>query len=80
MELWRELLISGLQNDNYKLESINDKTLNEITESRIYQVLFQIKQIIENEKLSDQDCFTKIEKIICTLEDNKIFCDRHDFG
>mgnify|MGYP006970850369 CR=1 FL=1 len=80
MELWRELLISGLQNDNYKLESINDKTLNEITESRIYQVLFQIKQIIENEKLSDQDCFTKIEKIICTLEENKIFCDRHDFG
>ncbi len=67
MELWRELLISGLQNDNYKLESINDKTLNEITESRIYQVLFQIKQIIENEKLSDQDCFTKIEKIICTF-------------
>lgn len=80
MELWRELLISGLQNDNYKLESINNKTLNEITESRIYQVLFQIKQIIENEKLSDQDCFTKIEKIICTLEENKIFCDRHDFG
>ena len=80
MELWRELLISGLQNENYRLDGIDDKTLKEMVESRSYQVLLQIKQTVEEERLSDRDCFIKIEKIICALEENKIFCDRHDFG
>ncbi len=44
MELWRELLISGLQNENNKFDYINDKTLKEIVESRCYKVLLQIKQ------------------------------------
>ena len=43
MELWRELLLSGLQNENYKLDCIDDKTLKDIVESRIYQVLLTIK-------------------------------------
>lgn len=80
MELWRELLISGLQNENYKLDCIDDKTLKQMIESRSYEVLLQIKQIIEDDKLSDRDCFVKIEEIICKLEENNIFCDRHDFG
>lgn len=80
MELWRELLISGLQNENHKLDRIDDKILKEIVESRSYQVLLQIKQTVEDERLLDQDCFMKIEEIICALEENKIFCDRHDFG
>ena len=80
MELWRELLISGLQNENNKFDCINDKTLKEIVESRCYKVLLQIKQIIEDENLLDEDCFIKIEEIICALEENNIFCNRHDFG
>lgn len=74
------MFIGGLQNENYKLDCIDDKTLKEITESRIYQVLMQIIQTIEDERLSDADCFIKIEKIIRALEENKIFCDRHDFS
>lgn len=80
MELWRELLISGLQNENNKFNFINDNTLKEILERKCYEVLLQIKQTIENDKLSDEDCFIKIEEIINTLEKNNIFCDRHDFG
>ena len=38
MELWRELLISGLQNENFKTDRIDDKTLKEIVEGRSYQV------------------------------------------
>ena len=79
MELWRELLISGLQNENHKFDRIDDKIIKEIVEIRSYQVLLQIKQTIEEERLSARDCFIKIEKIICALEENKIFCDRHDF-
>ena len=80
MELWRELLISGLQNENYKIDNINDTTLKTLFENSCYKVLLQIKQVVEDERLLDKDCFIKIEKIICTLEDNGIFFNRHDFG
>jgi len=80
MELWRELLISGLQNENNYLSNINDKILKEIIENRSFKVLLEIKQTIEDERLSDKDCFIKIEQIISKLEKLGIFCDRHDFG
>lgn len=80
MELWRELLISGLQNENYKFDYMNDKILKEITENRCYKILLEIKQTIEDKKLTDQDCFIKIEKILFLIEKNGVFCDRHDFG
>ena len=80
MDLWRELLISGLQNEYCKIEYFNDNVLKEIIENKCYKVLLQIKQTIDNERLSDLDCFFKIEEIIQCLEKNGIFCDRHDFG
>lgn len=80
MELWRELLISGLQNEHYEFDCLNDNVLKEIVEKRCYKALRQIKQVINDERLLDQDCFVKIEEIICALEENNIFCDRHDFG
>ena len=80
MELWKELLLSGLQNETYGIKSLNDIILKEIIENQCYKVLLQIKQIIDDENLLDQDCFIKIEKIIRTLELNNIFCLRHDFG
>lgn len=80
MELWKELLISGLQNESFEFDFINDKILTEILESKCYKVLLRIKQVIEDEKLSDEDCFIKIDKIMGALEEDKVFCDRHDFG
>lgn len=80
MELWRELLISGLQNESFELNYMTDKKLKEIIENNSYKVLLQIKQVLDDEKLLDEECFIKIEKIICVLEKNDIFCDRHDFG
>ncbi len=80
MELWREVLISGLQNENNKLDYINDKILKELIDIQSYSILLQIKQLLEDEKLEDEDCFIKIEKILCKLGENSVFCDRHDFG
>ena len=80
MDLWRELLIGGLSEENEKYEFINDETIKEIIENKCYMVLLQIKKIIEEEKLSDKDCFFKIEKLLEVLEKNEISCDRHDFG
>lgn len=80
MELWRELLISGLQNEGEKFEFINDKILKDLLENISYKVLLEIKDTIENLSLSDEECFIKIEKIIAVLEKNNVLCDRHDFG
>lgn len=80
MELWRELLISGLQNEDNKLNSIDDKILKDILLDKCYKVLLQIKETLEDERLLDEDCFIKIEEIMSVLEQNKIFCNRHDFG
>lgn len=80
MELWKELLISGLQNEIEQKDLLNDKALKEIIENKCYKILLQIKKVIENEKLSDEDCFIKIEEIMSVLEQNGIYCDRHDFG
>ncbi len=80
MKLWRELLISGLQNESCTFDYIGDKLLREIIEKQCYKVLLQIKNIVNDELLSDKDCFNKIEEIIYALEENNIFCNRHDFG
>jgi len=80
MELWRELLIAGLQDEANEIKFINDKTLKDIIENKSYKILLTIKNLINDESLLDQDCFIKIEAIIHKLEENKIFCDRHDFG
>lgn len=80
MELWRELLISGLQNESCKFDYIDDKVLKEIITDRCYKILLQLKETINDESLQDKDCFIKIEEILYTLEKNNILCDRHDFG
>ena len=80
MELWRELLISGLQNESKKFNFVNDNVLKDIIEKTCYKILLQIKQFINNKNFSDKDCFIKIEEILHILETNNILCDRHDFG
>lgn len=57
MELWRELLIGGLQNPECKLDNIDDKALKEIVMDRCYKILVQIKKVIDDEKMQDKDCF-----------------------
>ena len=60
MELWRELLINGLQNENYKFDFIDDNILKEIIKSNSYKTLNKIKKLIDDKRLSDKDCFIKI--------------------
>ena len=80
MELWRELIISGLQNEDVEYDTINDKILIDIIENKSYSILLQIKQTLDDETLKDEDCFIMIEEILKVLEENNVFCERHDFG
>lgn len=57
------------------------KKLAEITEMRCYQALLEIKEILEEDTFTDAECFMRIEKIICTLEQLGYGVEgRHDFG
>ena len=51
MELWKALLISGLQNEHDTVNFVNDKSLKNVLESKCYKVLLQIKKIIEDKEL-----------------------------
>ena len=78
MELWKELLLYGLQSGEE--DFIDNKTIKEIIKDKAYEVLLSIKEVLDNLSLSDEECFCKIEEIMHVLEKRGIFTDRHDFG
>jgi len=76
MKLYEEILLKHVQNAFLSTEEVST-----IVTSKCYNALCQIKAIIEDESLSDPECFMQIEKIICVLED--LGSDggfRHDFS
>ncbi|MBP3646027.1 MAG: hypothetical protein J6K55_06345 [Clostridia bacterium] len=76
MELFEEILLKHYQNSH----SFSEPPVV-IINSKSYDALCQIKAIIEDDSLSDPECFMKIEKIICVFED--LGSDggfRHDFS
>lgn len=53
----------------------------DIIEMKCYQALQEIKAILENDSFDDIECFMKIEKIICVLEEiGSNGGNRHDFS
>lgn len=52
----------------------------ELLELKCYGAIEQIKKVIEDERLSDANCFARIEEIVCILEELGTDCgSRHDF-
>ena len=53
----------------------------EIVETESYRALVKIKRVLENDDLSDAECFNKIEEIVNIFEAMGSGCgNRHDFG
>ena len=81
MELYRVLLVKLLENEEIRIEFPNlSISPSELVEMQCYNALKEIKAIIEDDRYSDKECFMKIEKIVCLLED--LGSDgglRHDF-
>lgn len=81
VDLYKEILIKVLQNEEAEIRFPNLKlSAEEIVEMVSYRALKNIKKIIQDDSLTDEQCFTQIEEIICVLE--KIGSDggsRHDF-
>lgn len=82
MELYKQILLNALYNEEMQITFPNLKNSpNEIVKLECYRALKKIKAVLEDENLSDKECFMRIEKIICVFED--IGSDggvRHDFG
>lgn len=82
MELYKEILIKALSNKRMVVE-IPDLKMDaaQIVEMECYHALNQIKAVIQDESLEDEECFAKIEEIVCILE--RVGSDggfRHDYS
>ena len=82
MELYQEILVSILQSEDINVTFPNLKVDAEsIVENECYKSLLAIKRIIENDNLSDKECFAKIEEIVSVFESiGSGGGNRHDFG
>lgn len=81
MELWKELLAQALSEEDAVI-TFPQLRLDAaaIVEGQCYRALKQIKEILEDTRLEDSDCFLKIESIISTLEImGSDAGSRHDF-
>ena len=66
--------------EKIKISIPKKKELLKLVESECYKALCEIKKIIDNKDLSDEDCFYQIEQIVCLFEKIGSACDgRHDF-
>ena len=54
--------------------------VKELFDTECYRLLKKIKEIIDDERVDDDECFWRIEEIVSAFEDFGIYCDgRHDF-
>lgn len=69
MELYKEILAHALFHNGVSV-TFADTPINtaQIVEGQCYQALLAIKNIIEDARYTDEDCFMKIEQIMETLE------------
>lgn len=82
MQLATELLAKLLENQQINVTFPNlNLTAPELLEASSYQALCQIREILCDNRLSDPECFEKIERIVCLFEQLGSNCgNRHDFG
>lgn len=81
MELWQEIFCNALKEEKIEIIFPQISDISSFLDSFCYRTLKEIQQIIQDDTLSDEECFMKIEEIICLFE--KIGSNggnRHDFG
>ena len=82
MQLYKEILTQILSNQEIHITFPNlNINPTVIIQSESYQALQKIKAVIHDDSLTDNDCFMKIEEIICIFEaSGSNDGTRHDFG
>ncbi len=81
MNLYQEMLCHLLQSEQIEVKFPNLPAMVNMVELRSYQALQKIKEILEDDTLSDKECFWKIEEIVTVFERMGSGAgNRHDFG
>ena len=82
MELYRDMLCRILETEEFEILLPKwDMKVEGMMEMKCYQALQEIKRILEDDELDDEECFDRIEKIISVFERlGGGIHDRHDFG
>lgn len=62
------------------IKCIEPEHFNSIVNSGALQLLEQIRQILDDDSLTDPECFQKIEAIVAAFQQHGISTTRHDFG
>ena len=71
MELYKEILINVLERQKAEvIFSELDINVKEIVELKCYKALREIKAVLEDNTLQDDECFERIERIVCIFEQN----------
>ena len=82
MELYRDILYRILESEEFEILLPKWKmNVEEMMGLKCYQALQEIKRILEEDELDDEECFNRIEKIISVFEKlGSGINERHDFG
>ena len=82
MELLKDIIYDKIEKDEINVIILGKNTdIYKLLESTCYKALNDIKTILENDSLSDEECFLKIEEIIKVFERLGSNCgNRHDFS
>ena len=82
MEFLEELLVSAIQKGKVRIGlRARMRKVERLVEKESVQALYRIKKMIEDDFLSDVECFEKIEEIVNIFEELGMTCgSRHDFG
>ena len=76
MDFYAEILAKLLRDEGGAGE-----TLRGLAETRCCRALEEIRDVLKDDTLSDPECFQRIERIVCVLEDlGPGGGGRHDFG
>lgn len=81
MELYQQMFAEALTKGKIQVTfEISESAFTELMEKQCYRALEKIRDILADAHLSDEDCFERIEEIVCAIEEIGGTCgSRHDF-
>ena len=81
MELFREVLAQLISEGAARPDPGLEARIERAIEMRCCKALEKIKAVVCDDSLSDPECFEKIERILCALEEAGVSGGaRHDWG